>query len=182
MKKHFAWKFLRKGMKSENGNLSWKIGKWNTVKGDLSICNFGLHCSKELYQAFSFIQGEILARVECKGKNIIENDKECWESQRVIKAYKWTKKDSVSLSIFAAEMCLKNFEKEYPDDKRPREAIEAAKKWLKYPTKANKSAAWSAAESARSAAWSAAWSARSAAIKEIIAYFNMLVKKLKEIK
>src|SRR3990167_2866933 len=103
--------------------MEWKIGKWNTVKGKLSICNWGLHCSKEPYHAFSYVQGKILARVECRGKNIIQDDKECWESQRVVKAYQWTKKDSVNLAIYAAKLVLPIFEKKYPNDKRPRKAI-----------------------------------------------------------
>lgn len=80
------------------------------------------------------------------------------------------------LGVVFALSCIDNFEKEYPDDKRPRQAIEAKQKWLRgeiteRDLAAAESAAWSAvdlAESARSAAWSsarsAAWStARSAA-------------------
>ncbi len=71
-----------------------------------------------------------------------------------------------------AESFLDNFEKEYPSDKRPRQAIEAKRKWLtgeisdEELSKARE-AAWSAARSAREAAWSAAgyaaWSAAEAA-------------------
>src|SRR5690242_3380563 len=104
MRKIYRWKFLRKGMKSENGNMKWKIGKWNTIDEELKMCSVGLHCSKEPYQAFSFVQGEILAQVECKGKHLVEEDKECWQSQRVVKAYKWTKKDSMALAIYSAEL------------------------------------------------------------------------------
>jgi hypothetical protein len=168
MKKHYAWKFLRTGFKSENGNLKWKMNKWNKVDGYLSICCWGLHCSKEPYQAFSFVQGEILAKVECRGKSIIQEDKECWEEQRVVKAYKWTKKDSVELAIFSAKLVLPIFEKKYPDDKRPRQAIEAAVKYLKNPTKKTQLAADAAADAAT--------------IKKIIKQFNKQVKKLEEIK
>jgi hypothetical protein len=171
------WKFLRKSgrtIKSENGDMKWKMGEWNKVEGKLDMCTNGLHCSKTAYDAFTYVQGEVLALVECKGKHLSDENKECWEEQRIIKAYKWTKKDSLKLAIFSAELVLKNFEKKYPDDLRPRQAIEAAKKVLFKDTTKNRSAAesaawsaaWSAAESARSAAesaWSAAESARSAA-------------------
>jgi hypothetical protein len=167
------WKFLKKGFKSNSGNTKWKIGEWSKPIKNLELCESGYHCSKEIYQAFSYVQGEILAEVQCKGKHESSKDKEVWETMRITKAYKWQKKDSVALSIYAAELCIDTFEKEYPEDKGPREAIEAAKKWLKNPTKKNRSAAesaWSAARSAaasaRSAAesaWSAARSARSAA-------------------
>ena len=157
-------------MKSQSGNLKWVKGKWNKVDGELVMCERGLHCSKTPYQAFSFVQGEILAQVECRGEHLVEDDKECWREQRVIKAYRWTKKDSVALAIYSAELCLKNYEKEYPDDKRPYKAIQAAKRWLRTGSKkglatarsaesAAELAAWSAA---RSAAESAAWSAESA--------------------
>ena len=159
------YKFLNlrsKKIVSKHGNLEWKIGEWQHVDR-LDICNSGLHCSDKIYQAFSYVQGEVLAIVEVKGKSIKEDDKSAWTDMRIIKAYKWTKKDSVSLAIFSAELCLKEFEKQYPDDKRPREAIEAARAVLANDTKAARSAAWSAARSAESAARSAAWSAESAA-------------------
>ena len=178
------YKFLDAGLKSHNGEQVWKIGEWYETKGKLNICNNGFHCSKKIGQAFSYVRGEILALVETKGDEIVQDDKSCHEKMRIVKAWKWQKKDSVAISIFAAELCLENFEKVCPDDKRPREAIEAAKYWLENPTdsaarsaaksaarSAERSAAWSAersaawsAESAVSAAWSAAWSSVSAEV------------------
>ena len=113
------------------------------------------------------------------------------------KRYEWSNwfvsrildhKDRIRYAVFAAEQVLDIFEKKFPDDKRPRLAIESAKKVLVKDTaetrsaaryaaeSATESAAWSAAESAawyaaRSAAWSAgkeaawsvAWYAESAA-------------------
>jgi len=70
-------------------------------------------------------------------------------------------------AIDCAEMVLPIYEKEYPDDKRPRLAINAARNYanglitLEELTAAW--AAWAAAWSAaRTAAWSAAWSAEAA--------------------
>ena len=160
------YKFLRTGLKSENGGFKWKINRWEKVEGELGLCSNGFHSSLKPYDAFSYVQGEILAIVECRGKSLSDDNKYCWEEQRVIKTYKWTKKDSVRLSIFSAELCLKNYEKEYPKDLRPREAIEAAKKWLRTGSKKGLAAA-------ESAAWSAA---RSAAIKEIQKFFIKIVR------
>ena len=154
------YKFLRTGFKSNFGKLKWKIGEWQEVKEDLEICEVGLHCSKGIYQAFSYVQGEILAEVEVGGKSIKKADKECYERMRIVKAWKWQKKDSVLFSIYAARLVLDNYEKKYPSDKRPRQAIEAAEKWFKNPT--TKNAASSSASSA-AAASSAAYSAYSAA-------------------
>ncbi len=158
MKTELRYKFLREGLKSNSGNCTWKVGVWKKHKGEVELCESGFHCSKEIYQAFTYVQGEILALVEVKGKSDIKSDKEAWSEMKIVKAWKWQKQDSVALSIYAAELCIENFEKVYPNDSRPRDAIKAAKKWLKNPTKENKSAAYSAARSAYSAADSAAYS------------------------
>ena len=150
--KIYRWKFLQKGFKSSNGNLKWKIGEWNTVKDELKMCKVGFHCSKDAYNAFSYVQGEILVKVECRGKHLEDKNKECWEEQRVVKAYKWTKKDSVSLAIFSAKLVIGIYEKQYPNDNRPRKAIEAAVRYQKNPTKKNRLAANTAANAAHAAA------------------------------
>jgi len=87
----------------------------------------------------------------------------------------FTKTQVVRYSIYAAEQQLEMYEKQYPQDKRPRHAIEAAKNWLKAHSEQSRAAAKSAAESAwyaaksaaefaaEFAAKSAAWSAWSAA-------------------
>ena len=79
------------------------------------------------------------------------------------------------LSVKAAYYSLNNYEKLYPDDNRPRKAIEAkeayirgeiTKEELDSTRSAAESAAWSAAYSAaKSAAWSAAYSAAKSAAK-----------------
>ena len=142
------YKFLRKGLKSDSGDCTWKIGKWKK-ESKVSLCNAGFHASKTPSQAFSYVQGEILAEVEVRGKSDVQEDKECWSEMRIVKAHKWQKKDSVALSIYAAELCIENYEKVYPNDDRPRKAIEAAKAWLLSPTKKNESAARSARSAER---------------------------------
>ena len=153
----YRYKSLPKNLTSHGHK--WVKNKWCKVKGDLEICENGFHCSRNIIDAMGFVVMEVLARVEVRGKSIIKDDKECWEEMRLVKLYKWTKKDSVSLAIFAAELVLPNFEKKYPDDKRPREAIEAAKRVLKSDTANNRSAAMSAGS---------AGSAESANYKEIM--------------
>jgi hypothetical protein len=69
------------------------------------------------------------------------------------------KREIVLLACDYAEMCIANFEKAYPKDKRPREAIQAAKDFIEDKIAAS---AWSAAWSAASAAWSAASAALAA--------------------
>ena len=149
------YKFLRTGYKSEIGDHKWKVGKWYEYDGDIEMCKSGFHCSKGIYQAFSHIRGEILTEVEVAGKHEVQDDKEVWEKMRVVRSWKWTKKDSVLFAIFAARLVLKNFEKEFPCDDRPRKAIEAAEVYAKNPTEKNREAAESAAWAAESAAWAA---------------------------
>jgi hypothetical protein len=61
----------------------------------------------------------------------------------------------VSYAIFAAEQVIGIYEKKYPEDKRPRKAIEAAKECLKDPSGKNKKAAYAAAGDAYAAAYTA---------------------------
>ena len=49
-----------------------------------------------------------------------------------------TYKQYVSYAVFAAEQVINIFEKKYPEDKRPRIAIEKAKICINNPTKENK--------------------------------------------
>jgi hypothetical protein len=179
MKKKQLYKFLRTGLKSGSGNHTWKVGEWYKEQ-DIEICNRGFHASNTPREAFEYVQGEVLALVEGNGKSIEQDDKSCWEEMRVVKAYHWTKADSVAYSIFASELVLANFEKAFPNDKRPREAIEAAKKWLGEPTSANESA-WSAAVRSAAAAWSAAESAKKKIYAAIDAWFEERIQVLTEI-
>jgi len=147
---------------SYNENFKWKIGKWYKTDDKLIMCGKGFHCSKTPLDALRYVPGEVLAIVEVKGKSIKQKDKECWEEMRIKKAYRWTKKDSLKLAIYSAELVLGNFEKEYPEDNRPRKAIEIAKKVLKEDTEKNRLAA----EVAARAAWAtarAAWATARAA-------------------
>ena len=81
----------------------------------------------------------------------------------------FTIKQNRQCAIFAAEQVLSIFEKKYPDDKRPRQAIDAAKEVLKHDTKKNR-AALSAALSAADSAARSAESARKEMEKRIINY------------
>jgi len=151
VKKVRRFKFLREGLKSQHNDYQWTLGKWHKTEC-VELCH-GFNCSRRIVDAMSYVQGEILAEVEVKGKHFTGDNKSTHAEMKIIGAWKWQKKDSVSLSIFAAELVLKNFESVYPADDRPRKAIEAAKKYLDNPTDKNEKAAYSAAESAaRSAA------------------------------
>jgi len=67
-----------------------------------------------------------------------------------------TKMISVKWAIACASRVLHLFEKKYPDDLRPRQALEAATRWLNSPTETNRMAANAAAHAACAAANAAA--------------------------
>lgn len=88
------------------------------------------------------------------------------------KRYKWanwltvrllTHKQQIKYAIFAAEQVLDIYEKKYPNDKRPRRAIAAAKKCVINPNDNTAYAAANAASAAYNAATAAANTASAAA-------------------
>ena len=84
-----------------------------------------------------------------------------------------THKQKVQYAVFAAEQVIEIYEKKYPEDDRPRKAIEVAKEFIKDPSDDNKKAA--------DAAHSAADAATDVTIKKrIIEYGISLVESGKE--
>ena len=109
------------------------------------------------------------AQVENDGvkivKKLMKENQLQWANWLIVRIMEY-KQQYVSYAIYAAEQVIDNFEKEYPNDKRPREAIEAAKKCIENPTEENKNAAYRAAARAYRAAdraYSAAYSAADSA-------------------
>ena len=72
-------------------------------------------------------------------KKLIKEKKLPWANWTIVRVMNY--KQRVQYAVFAAEQVIGIFEKEYPDDKRPRQAIEAAKKCIENPSKENKKAA-----------------------------------------
>ncbi len=73
-----------------------------------------------------------------------------WANWLIVR--KMTKKQCILFAIFAAEQVIDIYEKKYPDDNHPRQAIDAAKKYLEHPSKENAHAAEAAADAAADAA------------------------------
>ena len=96
---------------------------------------------------------------------LIKKKKLDWANWLVVRVMDYSQ--YVSYAVFAAELVIDIFEKEFPDDKRPRTAIEAAKKCIKNPSDENKKEAVNAARAAYwvadRAARAAGWAAESAA-------------------
>jgi hypothetical protein len=86
-------------------------------------------------------------------KTLIANKQLEWASWLVCRVF--THKQRIQYAVFAAEQVLHIFEAKHPDDKRPRLAIEAAKKVIERDTAKNRAdaaAAYAAAAAAADAA------------------------------
>jgi hypothetical protein len=84
-----------------------------------------------------------------------------WLAKKLI-----TKNQAVGWAIYSAESVISLYEVKYPDDSRPRKAIEAAKAYLEDPSEVNRKAAANAANAAYAAdaaAYAAAYAAYAAA-------------------
>lgn len=94
-------------------------------------------------------------------EKLIAENKLDWANWLIVRLM--TYKQYVSYAIYSAEQVIHIYENKYPCDKRPRNAIKAAKKCIKSPTKKNKQAADTARAAADAAAFAAADSADAAA-------------------
>ena len=63
---------------------------------------------------------------------LIEAEKLDWANWLIVRVM--NKKQKVQYAVFAAEQVLHIFENKYPNDDRPRKAIEAAKNYLENPS------------------------------------------------
>jgi hypothetical protein len=102
-------------------------------------------------------------------KELIKNDKLDWANWGITRLL--DKTGSVKYAIYTAKQVIKIYEDKYPNDKRPREAIKAAEKYIKNPTKENANAANAAAYTAYAAA-NAAHAAHAAANVAYVAAYT----------
>ncbi|NIO39568.1 MAG: hypothetical protein GTO41_04860, partial [Burkholderiales bacterium] len=108
-----------------NGN-GWKPGKWMHTRGDLIVCENGIHLCRP--QDLIHWIGERLYEAEMKGAHIESDNKIVARSARLTQPIETI--NDVTLRLFAAdcaESVLHYFESKYPDDDRPRKAIAAAR-------------------------------------------------------
>jgi len=80
---------------------------------------------------------------------LIKEKRYNWANWTIVRLFSTEQK--ILYAIFTAESVLPEFEKKYPKDSRPRNAIEAAKAYLKNPCKKTKAAAAYAAGAAGAA-------------------------------
>ncbi len=123
-------------------------------------------CQNRLDNYIKFYGERKFTHAQFMGLKSITQEDKMWVAFRLM-----SKMNIVLAAADIAESTLHLFESKYPNDNRPRLAIEAARVCAKNPTDKNKEAAYSAADSAvysaRSAADSAVYSARSAAYSAV---------------
>ena len=164
--------------KNEDG--TWTAGEWMpTIKGKLIPCKNGYHLTRD-ERVIQWLN-ETIWEAEYSGEVDEKADKLVCRKSRLLRKFEgWNDKTARLFAADCAEHVLHLFEKKCPDDKRPRQAIEDARKFangeitseeLATAWAAAGDAAWDAAgdaawaawaaarDAARAAAWDAAWAA-----------------------
>jgi hypothetical protein len=152
MKTIKGYKFVDENLNSHSGKQHWEIGKWYKQAGIIELCNNGFHACEEPIDSLSYFQfNDRWFIVEARGEIIKDKDKFVASEMRLVKEIKNWNIISAKIAIYAAEQVLPYFEKRYPDDTRPHEAILAAKRYMKDKNEANKEALIKARDAAYAA-------------------------------
>jgi hypothetical protein len=115
------------GSAYHGGRGKWRKGRWRSVRGELIPCERGLHlCTIEQLPPWL---GPTIWRAEVHpDSEIIEaDDKVVVRKARVVERLPWDGRTARLFAADCAEHVLHLFETEFPEDDRPRRAIEAAR-------------------------------------------------------
>jgi len=174
-----AFYFSRKDKRLRYGdNRTIRTGLTHKVKGEIKLCNNGLHASVRLIDALKYAPDSYLWLVDVPSGCHVGKDKLCGSSRTYLSGFNAEK----LLREFARKQALINIEKIKPycpkkdyetilyflntgegSTAAARSARFASRSAARSASRSAAESAWSAAESAAwSAAESAAWSARSA--------------------
>ena len=160
------YKVLKAGGKPANGGTgTWHLpkgkrpGKWMPKIDDIELCERGYHFFRR--EDLVYWLDEEIWEVKVRGDILFGDDKGVAQQARLIrKVETWNEKTARLFAADCAENVLHIWEKEYPEDKRPHDAIAAARSYAHGEiTFEEMSAAWYAARSASVSAWYAAGSA-----------------------
>ena len=141
------------------------------VKGELELCANGYHLAREK-DLIGWLNATIY-EAEPSTEMMEGDDKVVCRSVRLLRKMNWNESVTRLFACDCAERALPIYERDYPKDKRPREAIRVARMFAQgKATNDELAAAWAAAgaaawaaagaaawAAARAAAWDAAWAA-----------------------
>ena len=156
----------------ENPDGTWTPGEWMPeIQGELELCANGYHLT-DADHLLDWLNASVY-EAEPSKEMLEGNDKIVCRSVRLLRKMHWSDRIARLFACDCAERVLPIYEKDYPKDKRPRQAIEVARRYaegkasdseLAAARAAARAAAWDAAgAAARAAAWDAAWTAAWAA-------------------
>lgn len=140
---------------------TWTPGEWLKVEGALVVCRNALHLCRES-DLLKWL-GPLIYEAEYRGEVIEAEDKIVVREARLLRRMEgWNRRTARLFACDCAERVLHLYERRYPGDRRPRKAIEVARKYANGQATGNSlPAAWDAAWYA---ALDAAWAARAAAL------------------
>lgn len=156
----------------KNADGSWTPGESRDVEGELIPCEHAIHACKE-HDTPRWVAAELYA-IEFADEPTVHDDTKVYgRKARLLYRYEaWNERTMRLFAVDCAEHVLHIFEEKYPDDTRPRKAIEAARAYLAGEIDETelenaseaKDVPWvSRVRWSAWASWAAAWSARSAA-------------------
>ena len=134
----------------------WRIGQRRTLKGEIIPCQYGYHASPSLWDALRYAPGALACKVELSGTIVPHGDDKYAASTRKLVAAVNVERELRLFAADCAEHVLYLFEEKYPDDDRPRKAIQSARDFANdsisaYATNAAADAAHAAANAAYAA-------------------------------
>ena len=147
------YKWLKPDRTTTYQGVKWpkRVGVW-TPDATPVMCTSGWHLATHQGIADHARTGSVLWIAEGRGEFVAAGDKVAFSSARLVSQVgTLTQIIAVQWAAECAKRVLRHYEDRYPEDKRPREAIQAALKWAKDPTEANRVAANAAAYAANAA-------------------------------
>ncbi len=162
MASRYGLKFLSPDGRGTYSNFEWplprdgKPGKWVTAKGKLVACKNGIHACT-LNQAPRWLNARAYV-IELDGRIIDAGNKLVARRGRLVRHLdKWGDTSARLFAADCAERVLPIFEREFPDDDRPRKAIEVVRALARGEiADADRAAGAAAAYAAAEAAYGAA--------------------------
>ena len=161
-----AWHFLKEHRILQYGDgRVVEVGKTYECKGEIILCQNGMHASVNIIDALKYATGPILCRVELEDDLKIDTDKIAGRKRTVLAM----EDISTSLHLFAIDCAERALSKIDNPDPRLIKALEVKKKWMKggvtdEELREAREGAWDVAWAAAEAAWdAAAWDAAASA-------------------
>jgi len=102
----------------------WERNEWRDIAIAPVLQAQGFYATERIADAVPWF-GNVLAEVEVRGLSVAGNVVTAHQGMRITRAWKFSRQDWVDLAIHAAGLVLLIFESRFPDDKRPRAALQS---------------------------------------------------------